>query len=327
MSMRSMVDAQTGLTYWLYTQSEYPCRKFYFSMDTWTTDDQWMLYQECLPDATRIRKVHEVTGEDVLLVENGLCFGADRRHDTGYYMAGDALMEIDLASGAARAVAELPAGYKPQGHFTVSRNGLVVNTYQEGCGIYALVVTDPKTGKNGRVLRSDTRLGHCQFCPGDDNTIFYVHETGGDALQRMWMYTIDEATARPFFVEQDGDWITHETWDASGEEISFIRWPHALMAGGKRGQSFRTIALGEYHHAAPNGDRSLYAADRTSKGQVLLVDGATGQETLLVSGHAARTGEDHCHPSFNRKGGKIAFSAPGAGVCQLGMIDLGQLKQ
>lgn len=325
MSKRTVVDAKTGLAYHLLTENEHPSRKFYFSMNTWTTDDRWLLYQENRPEGAAVHKVHEETGEDILLAADAQCFGTHRRKDIGYYLSGPLLMEIGLHTGDARAVAEMPKGYTAQGHFTASKGGLVVNTYQEGCGIYALVVTDPKTGHSDRVFRSDGRLGHCQFCPGDDNTIFFVHETGGDALQRMWMFSLSEGMARPFFVEQEGDWITHETWDEAGEELSFIRWPYALMSGQKNGQLFRTVAEGEYHHAAPSPDKTLYTADRTSRGEILLVDGVTGRETLLVTGQQAQTGEDHCHPSFNRAGNKIAFSAPGGGICQLGYLDLGQL--
>lgn len=326
MPKRWFKDAQTGLDFVLFTDNPVPTRKFYFSMNTWTTDDRWLLCQECRPEGVAVHKILEETGEDVLLVENAVCFGTDRRRDIGYYLSEQALMEIDVQSGAARPVAELPKGYKPQGHYTVSKSGLVVNTYKEDGGIYALMVTDPTTGRSERVYRSDGWLGHCQFCPGDDDTIFYVHETGGDALQRMWMYSISERITRPFFVERDGDWITHETWDEAGEEVSFIRWPYALMAGRKDGQFFRTVAEGEYHHAAPNPDRTLYAADRTFHGQILLVDGQSGRETLLLTDQFAKTGEDHCHPSFNRAGNKIAFSAPQGGICQLGMIDLAQLS-
>ena len=323
--MQTCQDSHTGLAYTLLTKGTYPCRKFYFSMESWTTDDQWILYHEDRPGASALHKVHQETGEDVLLAENAPFFGSARRRDIGYWCADDRLIELDIRTGEQRAVAELPRGLRAQGHYTTSLSGLVVNTYKEADGINAVVVTNPKTGQSDVCYRTDTPLGHGQFCPGDDDTLFFVHETGGDALQRMWMLTLSQRIARPFFVEQEGDWITHETWDAQGEEVSFIRWPHALMAGMKNGQSFRTIARGEYHHAAPNAAKTHYAADRTSQGTILLLDAASGAERVLLTNQKALVGEDHCHPSFNRAGTKIAFSAPGGGICQVGMLDLAQV--
>jgi oligogalacturonide lyase len=242
--------------------------------------------------------------------------------DRGYLQSGNELWELELSTGRTTAVARLPEAATTLGHFTVSGSGSVVNAMQLQSKIYALVVIDPASGSVEIPLRTDVRLGHSQVSPTDENLIFHVHETGGDALQRMWMYDRRDGVRRPFFVEQDGDWITHETWHPSGEYLTFIKWPYAIMKGWADGQRFEVIAEGEYHHAAPDRSGGLIAADRTRTGEILLVDAATGRETVLVTGHSATVGPDHCHPSFNRAGDKIVFSAPGGGVCRIGVVDV-----
>ena len=55
---------------------------------------------------------------------------------------------------------------------------------------------------------TDQRLGHSQICPSDGNLLFYIHETGGDALQRTWMFDVEYRMARPYYVEHPNEWIT-----------------------------------------------------------------------------------------------------------------------
>lgn len=331
--MRTMRDPESGFQYRLLTEASAPSRKFYYSQDSFVADDSAVVYLRYLGDKPELSIVDIGTGESSVLIaaSAGQCstFGMAWSGDRGYLQRGDELLEVDLATGRTGAVARLPDGAVSLGHFTVSASGLVANAMQLESKIYSLVVADPASGTSDVVLRTDVRLGHCQISPTDENLIFHVHETGGDALQRMWMFDRRDGRRRPYFVEQDGDWITHETWHPSGEYLSFIKWPHAIMKGWSDGQRFEVVAEGEFHHAAPDRSGKWFAADRTRTGEILLVpavprEGAP-RETVLVTGQRARTGADHCHPSFNRAGDSVVFSAPGGGVCQIGVVELDQV--
>ncbi len=323
-------DKGTGYEIALLTGARAHSRKTYFSCESWTSDDRHVIFER-FDDAAGmcVMRADEESGEVAPLTPYGVqAFGMAREEDLGYYFLEGNLVRLNTRTGACDPVGRLPDGCRPLGHYTVSKSGLVVNSYRQRNCIFMLLVTDPRTGVSTRIYQSDVPLGHCQFCPGDDQTVFYVHETGGDALQRMWMFDIPSGTGRPFYVEREGDHITHETWDAAGEYLTFIHWPKAIYKGMKSGNEFSVIAHGEYHHCAPSRSGLLVAADRMSRGEVVLVDACSGREHVLATNQFPATGPDHCHPSFNRKGDRICFTAPGdgKGFCQVAVMDLSQVK-
>ena len=171
-----------------------------------------------------------------------------------------------------------------------------------------------------------------------------MHETGGDALQRTWIYDIRTGLTRPYYVEKWGDWVTHEVWSADGEEMIMIRLPD-VITGDKDGHVFRveTHSRRVIHHSCFSRDRRFICADsfalntryvegtgvvpddtREYRGPaVLLFDRQTGKETEIAVTNLPRTGEDHLHPSFNRKGDKIIFSSPDEnGTAQVCVADI-----
>jgi oligogalacturonide lyase len=334
-------DPGSGLEVTRLTDGDSPARKTYFSNESWSRGDRWIVYLAwSSADVAAVWRLEEATGEREPLTDGAgwaaSTVGLDRWRDRAYVQREGALWRLDLgATVTATEIAGAPPGARPTGHFTVSRSGLVSCGYRLREGPFGLVVFDPEAGTSRIVFRSDTPLGHVQSCPGDDRTLFYVHETGGDALQRMWLFDLQDGRPRPLYPEAPDDWITHETWGADGTVLTFIRWPHGIMAARRAGAAgpwaeaarYEMVAAGRYHHCAPSANARWVAADSTERGEVWLVPWAAGPEParLLASGVRARTGEDHCHPSFNRAGDRVLFSAPGCGACQLALVDLRQI--
>ena len=72
-------------------------------------------------------------------------------------------------------------------------------------------------------------------------------------------------------------------------------------------------------------DRISYLGTRVQEG-VVLFERATGKSKLIATTGDCRTGADHQHPSFNRKGDQILFSNPDErGNAQVCVIDLNQV--
>ena len=79
-------------------------------------------------------------------------------------------------------------------------------------------------------------------------------------------------------------------------------------------------------------DRKWLCADRISylgtsiQEGVVLIERATGKAKLIASTGSCKTGADHQHPSFNRRGDRILFSNPDVdGNAQVCVIDLDQV--
>ena len=81
-----------------------------------------------------------------------------------------------------------------------------------------------------------------------------------------------------------------------------------------------------------SGDHKWLCADRISylgtgiQEGVVLFERATGKSKFIASTGHCKTGADHQHPSFNRKGDQILFSNPDEnGIGQVCVIDLHQV--
>ena len=325
-------DPVTGLKFTYLTPADSLCRKMYFSSESSTSDDRRVLFFRFPPGGMQLVCLELDTGLERVLADsadgwNIHTFGLAREKDEGYLVKGDEVYALDVDSGAARRLAPLPERAKPCGHYTASKNGLLPMTFKLANGIFCLALTDPARGETEELYYSDTPLGHCQACPGDDNTVFFCHETGGDALQRMWHFDVARRRAYPYYVERWGEWITHEAWSADGRFMTFIEAPDEIWTGSADGRNFRLVSKSkEYHHCAPSRSMRWITADRSQTGEVVLVDAETGRDTVLVTGHRPSEGADHQHPSFNRAGDKVLFSAPGGGSCRVGLVDLNQLE-
>lgn len=259
----------------------------------------------------------------------------DRFENYGVMTKGNIVCRYECDTDQITEIGALPEGGNITGHLTISRSGLIVCGYKQRNCIYALVIMDQKTGKSEVVYQSDYNLGHTQVCPTDDNFIFFVHETGGDALQRMWLFDRKASVARPYYVEMENEWITHEVWTADGENIVFMKLPCFMMMGTKDGHSFRVVAKeDQLLHPGVSHDSKWFCADRIgylgveSPNLVYLFNGETGNPLVLASTDTPGTGADHLHPSFNRKGDMILFNRPfDNGTTQVCLIDLNQVER
>jgi len=323
-------DPVTGLEVLYVTDWDEPSRKTYYTNESWRQDDRavFFLSERGAAENSPAQVWMGVDGEFVQVTKgNGwdaASFGIDRARDLGYAARGRAIWRIDLRTAAAEPFAELPFDGRPTGHLTCSRSGWIVGGYRLRRGYYVLAVTE-LDGTSRILMRSDTPLGHVQACPGDDKTIFYVHETGGDAVQRTWLYDMELDAFRPYYVESEDEWITHETWDTAGDSIYFIQHPVAILRGDREGKRFETVIDGDYHHCAPSPTGRWIVADRTWTGEILLIDTESRKARTIATGHRAARGEDHCHPSFNRRGDQVLFTAPCNGAPQIALIDLNQI--
>ena len=343
-------DPKTGYEIRQYTKGPARNTKLYFTTENFSTDDQFFFFNRQMEDGRNaLHKAHVETGEIYPVLSGDYAgFAMSRDHAYGVMTKGDRIYRYDCLTDEIVEIGGFPhqekqvgpSGGRVTGHLTTTKNDLVVYSYQQRNCIFALVVLDPKTGKSEIVHQSDYHLGHTQACPGDDNTIFYIHETGGDALQRMWMFDLDRGACRPYFIEQDGDWITHEVWSVDGQYMIFMKYPHYIMIGTKDGHNFRPVTYTEdqFLHPGVSRDMKWFCADRCVFDNmppvpyysgIWLINGETGAQRELAQTGNPIDGGSHAHPSFNRKGDQILFSNPDlkTGVAQVAMIDLKQVER
>jgi len=339
--MVTYADPETGLEIRRYTEGPGRNSKLYFTTENFTADDKFFFFNRQTGDGGmptgELVKCDPDTGECQVMAGGAYRgFAMDRQGNFGVMVKeeGDrpVVCRLDCDTGDITQLGALPEGGKVTGHLTTADTGLVACSYHQANKIFALVTLDPKTGKSEVVYESDYHLGHAQICPTDENLIFYIHETMGDALQRTWMYDVKHRRARPYYVEHPNEWITHEVWSADGTEIAFMKLHGHVLVGDKDGRRFDEIGWHEQLlHPCFSRDKRWICADRTSylgvtvRDGIVLMSRATGESRLVASTGAPKTGADHQHPSFDRSGKRILFCNPDAdGTAQVCMVHVGE---
>ena len=336
--MKTYEDPQTGYEVRVLTQGP-THTKPYFDTETTTPDDARAFATESAEDGRRLWVVDVNTGERDLLVglKRGDRFCAPLTVPHGWVFLGKTktIHRIDLATGVLEEVADASFCRGPTSGHTEFKDGMLAASYQHERAYYVLAVTHPQTGKSEIVHRTDQLTNHTQACPGDNESLLHINETGGDALQRMWMFNVREGIDRPYFIEKLDDWVTHECWTRSGDHVMFCKAkaatgrtdaPDEIWYGARDGQSFRCVGKGHYHHGAPDVTERWVVADDTRTGTITLLDTTTGENHLLVTGLKPRGSSEHCHPSFNRNGDMVLLTLPRPGeAVQVGAIDLHQV--
>lgn len=134
-----------------------------------------------------------------------------------------------------------------------------------------------------------------------------------------------------------------------GREMALMKLDPAGFVDGKRGESHTGNIIiadkdGRHFDIAASSEQLLHpcisrdgkwlCADRISylgvdiQEGVVLIERATGKAKLIATTGTCKSGADHQHPSFNRRGDMIRFSNPDEnGNAQVCTIDLRQVME
>jgi oligogalacturonide lyase len=161
-----------------------------------------------------------------------------------------------------------------------------------------LAIVEIATGKFTIATRGP-EVGHIQFCPRDSNLLLY----SGSVTQRIWVH--DRRTGKDTWVypQKTGEWIVHESWLGTGEEIIFPHWPYALRAIRADGTGLRTIVETNAWHLCSNRSGTLIVCDTCHPDRgLLLIDPKDGAVRVL------------CHPEATTRGTQWPFTVPAVGA-------------
>lgn len=255
--------------------------------------------------------------------------GAERLMELEYgrLLADSAAGAVKEAEAYEREIAKLPATHKGAGGFALDADETAAYfgvrlaeapprepgkpIPQVPSGIRAV---DLATGAYRVVLDTPYLMGHVQTNPWVPGEIIYCNETGGDAPQRMWTVMADGGGNRPLFPEQPSDWVTHEVvvdrdtvlFNLMGHTPELRARPTGVMELNLRTGETHLIAQTKraqgFWHCNGTTDGCWAVADNFA-GEVFLLNRATGEVTLLSTGHVMKP--DHTHPNFSPDGTRI----------------------
>jgi oligogalacturonide lyase len=378
--MRTVVDRVTGRPLKVLTAGITTDSKIYPTHQQWTKDGDHIVFRSSNRAASGSPQafvVNEISGDIIQITDSpGVNTGGlnvARKTNRVYYLRqpqerqdSAQLVEVDLeallsdvykgqprASGYERIVATMPADGTISTNFGIDADEKTAYISfnqrkqpprpagalapQVPSGIRSVNIS---SGATKTILRTPWLIGHIQANPIKPGEVMYCHETGGDADQRMWLVNGDGSGNRPIYVEEPGDWVTHEQFaDADhvifnlmGHTMKLRQRPSGIMVVSLRdgrvenlGQTdsttvtrselkyFNSVNIpaddsntGGYWHNGVTYD-GRWAAGDDFDGNVHVIDRRTGKRILLTTGHRMRP--DHAHPSFSPDGTRVLLQS------------------
>ena len=299
---RELRDEPTGARLWQVTTAEAMHHHFYFTNPSWPDDQRELYFVSYRTGYPNLFAAAEPMGEITQLTArmdiNPFSPTAARDGRRLYFSARDRVIELDRETLLERVVAEFGGAKLGNCSLNAAGTQLAIGVrLPKVCRLALIELTSGKT----RFLVEKAEVGHIQFCPADDNLLEYSGPPGA----RIWTIHADSSADGNLYRELPGEWIVHESWLGSGEEIIFTHWPRALRAIGRDGARVRTIAAFNAWHTSSDRTGCWIVADTNHPDIGLqLVDARTGQRRTL------------CHPRATNRGIQWALSTPaqGAGI-------------
>jgi len=142
-----------------FTNSKERSSKFYFTTESFTSDDKYFFYVRVQDGKPGVYRVEYATGhQDLALNEEYKHFGMDYHNDLAYVRKDDSVYRFETLTGKLTEVGTLPPG-RCTGHFSASKSGLIWSSYQLANKIFALVVLDPKKRRRRGCLERRPSFG------------------------------------------------------------------------------------------------------------------------------------------------------------------------
>jgi len=332
-------DSKTGATIFQMTDHPSINHNLYFVNPSCTPDGKTIIFaSDRENNAPNLYKANEESGEitQITDIDNFNSFSATPAKDNKrvFFSAGEQVRSVDLETFEEEVLATFPGARV--GNCNLSGDGSMIVTAVRGEG--EACITAVKTDGTGyiSVYSPPRNVGHIQFCPADNNLILY----SSDITQRMWLVQLDGSNDRALYLHGQDQWITHESWLGTSDEVIFTHWPYALKGIGKDSDTARIVSPFNAWHASPRADGSLIVCDTVHPDIGLqLIDPKTGEHWALCYPESSNggtqwtevtpamddkvTGEtygpqwSHPHPSFSPDGTKVIYTSDKTGHPQV----------
>jgi len=295
-------DEQTGARLWQITAAEAMHHHFYFTNPSWPDDQRELYFISYRTGFPNLFSAAETTDEITQLTSrvdiNPFSPTVRRDGQRLYFSARDCVIELDRETLRERIVAQF-AGAK-LGNCSLNAAGTRLAIGMRLPNVCRLALVELSSGQVSFLVEKD-EVGHIQFCPTDDTLLEY----SGPPDARIWTIRTDGSGDCNLYPQQLGEWIVHESWLGSGDQIIFTHWPRALRATSRDGANVRTIARVNAWHPCSDRTGNWIVADTNHPDIGLqLINARTGVRRTI------------CYPGATNRGTRWASTTPaqGAGI-------------
>jgi Tol biopolymer transport system component len=334
----SYLDPVTGVQVWELTRATNTADNLYFHFSNFTADDRYLILTADFGGSRQIYRAEVESGRLTQLTDDPEVNAASACPDPTnprrvYFLRKAEVMAVDIADGRVARIGEIPqpfVGGLQQPSLSGDGRWMALGKQRDE-KTWEVGLMSIATGEYRPLLTQGFRIGHVQHSPTDP-IVFYVWETGGYAPQRTWLVNSDGSGNRPFYARTSPtnwftplkEWVTHESWVKDTGEMVMINDKVGIMLVQTDGTA-RLVREGNYWHAAARPDGKMLVAD-DMQGRLWLIESATGNTRLLVTGLRAAVRAVHAHASFDHQGRYVQFHT-GRTHETIALIDLSSLPQ
>ncbi len=288
--LQEFEDSQTGAHIYQLTNDTTINHNLYFLTPSFTPDQSHLIFTSYRSGKANFFKLEFPKGDIVQLTNGDEVHGysgviAKDRTEL-FYTAGDSINAIDLDTFEERVLADFPGGSLCE--CSVSADEKFIVTAMKHDGKSHITVT--ATGRNGGEIiytSPEQTIIHPQFHPKHADLIAY----SGDPAPRMWTIKRDGTENRMLYQHDNNEFLVHETFLGSQDELIVTHWPYALRRISLESLEMQTISDFNAWHIASNRAGTKVLCDTVHPDIGLrLVDVETGEHMSICYPQSSSSG-------------------------------------
>ena len=288
--LQEFEDSQTGAHIYQLTNDTTINHNLYFLTPSFTPDQNSLIFTSYRTGKANFFKLEFPNG-DIVQLTNGEevhgYSGVIAKDGTElFYTEGDSIKAIHLDTFEERILAEFPGGGLGECSVSADEQFIVTAMKRDGKSHITVTATD---GSGGEIIYTspEQTIIHPQFHPKHPDLIAY----SGDPAPRMWTIKRDGTDNRNLYQHDNNEFLVHETFLGSQDELIVTHWPYALRRIPLDTLEMQTISDFNAWHIASNRTGTKVLCDTVHPDIGLrLVDVKTGEHVPICYPNSSSSG-------------------------------------
>ena len=283
-------DQNTGTHVYQLTNDNTINHNLYFLTPSFTPDQKHLIFTSYRSGKANFYKIQYPDG-DIVQLTNGEevhgYSGVIAKDGTElFYTEGDSIKAINLDTFEERVLAVFKDGSLGECSVSADEKYIVTAMKRDGKSHITVTATD---GSSGEIIYTspDQTIIHPQFHPKHADLIAY----SGDPAPRMWTINRDGTDNRQLYEHDNNEFLVHETFLGSQDELIVTHWPYALRRISLDTLEMQTISDFNAWHIASNRAGTKVLCDTVHPDIGLrLVDVKTGEHVPICYPQSSSSG-------------------------------------
>ncbi len=288
--LQEFEDSQTGAHIYQLTNDTTINHNLYFLTPSFTPDQSHLIFTSYRSENANFFKLEFPNGDIVQLTNGEEVHGYSgiiaKDGKELFYTEGDSIKAIHLDTLAERVLAEFPGGSLGECSVSADEQFIVTAMKRDDKSHITVTATD---GSGGDIIYTSPNqtIIHPQFHPKYADLIAY----SGDPAPRMWTIKRDGTENRSLYQHDNNEFLVHETFLGSQDELIVTHWPYALRRISLDTLEMQTISDFNAWHIASNRAGTKVLCDTVHPDIGLrLVDVETGEHVPVCYPQSSSSG-------------------------------------